>query len=703
MVAVAEWLDRAIPYHLLLSRLKLRKKLDRIKVKETDEVYRNTNTASNIHFFARHGDPLHPYREFDAKEVNRLMNTDRWSTFDTAERVWWAGRNGMANYNFRDSFWLGYESFESRSMDTLALIARMLPLVFSYGNIPALMENYSLIDISDLLEIQGGRKGGSALFSYRVDPQFTARTDISFDEIVKGTLVGMPKDNAPILPDARIKEYMNRHHPLTIVNTFFSQFGHRAEISDGVLYVDGQEVGHEVLLEPRGTRTSKFWRNVFEVVETPFYDGGLFMELWDPQRSNLDELVTGFLVEKEVSVIAPSSFEEGEEREVKILEEGVIYGPKSGGVHTDCYPATVVGVEWQDLPILQRMKYSSSSILSTVTRFLERERELTGKVYELQQAKEQVQTSYDKLQERYARERARLGHDVHDLRHIIAELVNEEMALGDTSKLDTAIDHLGSAASIVTPLLEQRIIELGEKSWETAFLARDSEDPKEKALYLEELGRLQEAEAKAMEEEATVIGSLSNIYRTLAKRTHALQNAGPTIYKLKRMVDAFSRQEDLTYDPKRIVDVGQLIRDIASREIYRDIQFTVDVDPNLVFYGDDRHYEEVLKNLVGNGVDAARESGKETKEIKISTYAQDGKPHLAVEDNGVGIPEEDREKVFGSFYTTKDRDKGSGRGLDIVDSIVNAYNARIKIESEVGVFTRFTISYETRINRPVVK
>jgi signal transduction histidine kinase len=76
----------------------------------------------------------------------------------------------------------------------------------------------------------------------------------------------------------------------------------------------------------------------------------------------------------------------------------------------------------------------------------------------------------------------------------------------------------------------------------------------------------------------------------------------------------------------------------------------------------------------------ARKQGKEWVKISIT-------------DSGNGIPSQEREKIFEPFFTTKEN--GSGLGLSIVHKIVENHNGSIKVESEVGKGSTFTVFLPT--------
>jgi PAS domain S-box-containing protein len=111
-----------------------------------------------------------------------------------------------------------------------------------------------------------------------------------------------------------------------------------------------------------------------------------------------------------------------------------------------------------------------------------------------------------------------------------------------------------------------------------------------------------------------------------------------------------------------------------------------------VVRGDVIHLQQVLLNLILNGMEAMSESSKSNRRLTIRT-AYDGKGNIevAVEDSGPGIPSERLPRLFDSFFTTKTH--GMGLGLSIVRSIVEAHGGRIWAENNAsgGACFRFTL------------
>jgi two-component system NtrC family sensor kinase len=105
----------------------------------------------------------------------------------------------------------------------------------------------------------------------------------------------------------------------------------------------------------------------------------------------------------------------------------------------------------------------------------------------------------------------------------------------------------------------------------------------------------------------------------------------------------------------------------------------------------------VLLNLISNGFYAttkrALETGRDFKPTLSATTKNLGDTvEIRIRDNGTGIPEEVREKIFNPFFTTKPPGEGTGLGLSMShDIIVKQHGGSIDVETEPGVFTEFKI------------
>lgn len=146
------------------------------------------------------------------------------------------------------------------------------------------------------------------------------------------------------------------------------------------------------------------------------------------------------------------------------------------------------------------------------------------------------------------------------------------------------------------------------------------------------------------------------------------------------------------------VDLLELARDcverqkVNARHAYVALSYLGESAPVLGFR---TLLEELCQNLCDNAIRYNRPGGKVQLAVGCT---RDGHAYLTVRDNGIGIPKDAQSSVFERFYRVdKSRSKatgGTGLGLAIVKNIARIHNARIKLESEVGVGTTITVTFE---------
>ncbi|GGW97013.1 ATP-binding protein [Salegentibacter mishustinae] len=109
-------------------------------------------------------------------------------------------------------------------------------------------------------------------------------------------------------------------------------------------------------------------------------------------------------------------------------------------------------------------------------------------------------------------------------------------------------------------------------------------------------------------------------------------------------------------------------------------------------------FSRVILNLCKNAFDAMRAkrqlSENETYQpvLNIQTYKDEAQVvHVVIQDNGPGIPDSNKEKLFQPFFTTKKGTEGTGLGLSITHDIITKHKGRIEVSSEENNFTRFHI------------
>lgn len=100
--------------------------------------------------------------------------------------------------------------------------------------------------------------------------------------------------------------------------------------------------------------------------------------------------------------------------------------------------------------------------------------------------------------------------------------------------------------------------------------------------------------------------------------------------------------------------------------------------------------EQVLINLIKNAIEALKDTSKPGIEISAEQYNPGG-VIIRIRDNGPGIPEENLDKIFIPFFSTKA--KGSGIGLSLSRQIMKLHRGRINVETKPGVGTTFILEF----------
>ncbi len=123
------------------------------------------------------------------------------------------------------------------------------------------------------------------------------------------------------------------------------------------------------------------------------------------------------------------------------------------------------------------------------------------------------------------------------------------------------------------------------------------------------------------------------------------------------------------------------------------VELRMEADPDTgLFWVDARAVRSMLTNLIDNAIDACRLDGSsDGRTVKVSLKGDDGSVVIGVEDNGLGMSQEVREKAFTLFFSSKGSG-GTGLGLFIADKIAKSHGGRIELESEVGKGSKFTVT-----------
>jgi PAS domain S-box-containing protein len=138
-----------------------------------------------------------------------------------------------------------------------------------------------------------------------------------------------------------------------------------------------------------------------------------------------------------------------------------------------------------------------------------------------------------------------------------------------------------------------------------------------------------------------------------------------------------------------LVNISNVIEDLLAlygrKFEYKKLQIELQTEPGLRFSVWHGELKQILSNLIANALDASREHGRIIIRARTSRYPWSGSPvlHIAIADNGTGIPDQDKGKIFTPFFTTK-KAVGTGLGLWVTKDLVEKRGGRIRLRSRAS-------------------
>lgn len=170
-----------------------------------------------------------------------------------------------------------------------------------------------------------------------------------------------------------------------------------------------------------------------------------------------------------------------------------------------------------------------------------------------------------------------------------------------------------------------------------------------------------------------------------------------TVQKLSKTVNNmlyFSRAKNIVPEYTEVKLKGfvdEIIGGLVFKEGFDRIKISNRVPEKIILRTDETILNSVIQNLIGNAI-KYQDNKKNTSYLDIDLEEKNGNCILHFKDNGIGIDNMHKSKLFGMFYRATNEAEGTGLGLYIVKLSLEKLGGTIEFESEPGEFTKFTVT-----------
>ncbi|AEI39854.1 two-component system histidine kinase PnpS [Paenibacillus mucilaginosus] len=161
-----------------------------------------------------------------------------------------------------------------------------------------------------------------------------------------------------------------------------------------------------------------------------------------------------------------------------------------------------------------------------------------------------------------------------------------------------------------------------------------------------------------------------------------------------------SKRIPLQFSPVHLEPfIGNCVHVMNTEAKKKGIELELNVDGDFYMEADEDRLRQILINLLSNGISYTPEGGRVRLKVEQLVSGKEVTEHdkvrFTIADTGIGIPKKDLPRIFERFYRVdKARSRssgGTGLGLSIVKHLVELHKGTIRVESEVGVGTKFII------------
>ncbi|MCD6585457.1 MAG: HAMP domain-containing histidine kinase [Desulfobacteraceae bacterium] len=607
-----------------------------------------------------------PYPEKYKSALKYYTDPKQWSPLETYVQCYLKTKEITGDPNtFRNC---GRSAIKYKSIDNWKDIAKTVsgPKA-AINHMPNIFPDWNdtkTIEMVEAPQYKLSDKKLKAILKYTFHPHIDPCDDFCSDLHIRGIFEALPT-NWPehlwkpwkMLPLAEVKQPLVQYDPIKLFNSrFFSHLNLRPEFKENDLYIQ----------HPLENQKKKIGRKVI-LLPTQIDGKPIFLGDYDEIGSSSGNNPIGTLITETITI-------NGE----PVCEKGVIMGAPYFLIFFSCKE---IGATEKFLSI--KNKFSGSQIL--LQELFQTNKLLRGEIGEKNRAFKELESFAVKLEEKVEERTKELreaqqklveaekralesritGGFAHEMRNALA---------GAQLEFTTCHNYKESGKTVVEVLKEAA----------TSLLKNINDVHERFKVPREEIAKHFIPEIKLIAEISEHLSiTISGVSRDLDR--------GLAITKQIRDFAKLAEMRPGTDE----VDLMALLNHYKDQ--YRkdfeaaNINYTVTGPEHLVIKAEETHLNSIFSNLILNAKDAIIEKGQGKGKIDINVKSHIDGIIIKVSDNGPGIPQKNVKEIFEPFFSTKPT-TGTGLGLGIVKKLVTLYDGEIRIESNVGSGTTFTIT-----------
>ncbi len=237
-------------------------------------------------------------------------------------------------------------------------------------------------------------------------------------------------------------------------------------------------------------------------------------------------------------------------------------------------------------------------------------------------------------------------------------------------------------------LLERNMLEVKVRN-RTKELEKAQVEKSMELYRFAEFGRLSSSLLHDIANPLTAV-SLNLDQLSSGRKTKAVDQVRAGVTHMEEYLQSARRQlrcqSDITIIDTKY-EIEKVKNFLASKANYNKVKLTSRLGANKLVMGDSAKFSQIIANLIANGIDSYSNMGITNKNKRVVLITSKVNKHkdtilILIQDSGMGILKEEKDKVFNPFFTTKTSDRGTGIGLTITKQIVEEdFKGNIYFES----------------------